>query len=518
MTVRIRVTAHYGGSTGDVSGEQRRAFAVVRDPSLLPGFPVALGVRNDSDPYPSAGGESSAKLADIDGDGKLEIIYADDDGLLHAFNEDGSEVPGYPVQLGYLRGFDPADPANYLNAPAYASGAIPTDDFGSSVPSGPAVGDLDGDGTLDIVVATAGGDVFAFHAADGTPMAGWPVGLPQVHSSDTSPDHIIARGAFASPTLYDLDGDGKLEVIEPAFDGYLYVFRYDGTPQAGFPVKIVAPQLWTNPSMAQPGRLLTPAAVGDADGDGVPEIAIGSDETGSDAQTGAVHLVHGDGNNHPGGPEVANWPVRIDSLDLLPLVGLGVTSPVAMADVNGDGRPDLALAGAAARILIADADQPPRDPGMDLSTILIPDSSRRGPLSDVTDPIDKPLLNAFTAPSFGDLDADGQPDFITGGAGLRLAANLSGGWSRQPFTHQLGVWNTMTGKMLPGFPQRMEDYMFFVNPSVADVNGDGYPEVIAGSGGYYVHAWDACGREADGWPKFDGRLGDRVGGPGRHRR
>ena len=46
--------------------------------------------------------------------------------------------------------------------------------------------------------------------------------------------------------------------------------------------------------------------------------------------------------------------------------------------------------------------------------------------------------------------------------------------------------------------------MFFVGPSVADVDGDNYPEVIIGSGGYYVHAWNGCGEEAAGWPKFTG--------------
>ena len=46
--------------------------------------------------------------------------------------------------------------------------------------------------------------------------------------------------------------------------------------------------------------------------------------------------------------------------------------------------------------------------------------------------------------------------------------------------------------------------MFFVNPTTADVSGDGYPEVLIGTGGYYVHAFDACGEEPEGWPKFVG--------------
>ncbi|MEM9193242.1 MAG: S8 family serine peptidase, partial [Myxococcota bacterium] len=145
-TVRIRVTANYPAPIGAVTGEQRRVYAILEDPDLLPGFPLALGLRNPSDEFFAASGEGSPKLADLDGDDKLEIVFADSDGLLHVFNEDGSELPGYPVRLGVLRGMDPADPNNILGSAAYA-GAVPTDDLSPAVVINvPAVGDLDGDG------------------------------------------------------------------------------------------------------------------------------------------------------------------------------------------------------------------------------------------------------------------------------------------------------------------------------------------------------------------------------------
>jgi len=506
-TVRIRVTAHYGGTLGDVRGEQRRAFHIRRDSSLLPGFPVALGVRNAADEYPAASGEGSPKLADVDGDGKLEIVYADTDGLLHVFNDDATEVPGYPVQLGHLRGLDAADPNNLLRARAYASGAVPSDDVASSVALGvPAIGDVDGDGSLDIVVPTMEGDVYAFHAGDATPLAGFPVGLPEVNppAGAENPDSTIERGVVAAPALADLDADGMLEIVIAAADGHVYVLRHDGTDQPGFPVEIIAPQLWVDPADARPGRIVTAPAVGDVDGDGIPDIALGSNETGSESMTGAAHLVHGDGNLHAGGPEHANWPIRFDSFRFFPFVGEGIVSPLAMADVNGDGRTDIAVAGTAGRITILDAMQPPRPGGEDPVPIIILDSNTRGRLTSVTDPSDRPLLNTFATGSFGDLDQDGQPDFVTGGAGLKLALNLAGGFANEPFAHQVGAWDTVAGSMLPGFPRRIEDYLFFVSPTVADVGGDEYPEVVLGSAGYYVHAWDACGREPEGWPKLTG--------------
>ena len=74
-TLRIRVTAHYGGEIGDVIGEQRRAANVVPDDGLLPGFPVSLGTVDPSDEFQAASGESSPKLADLDGDGDMEIVF-----------------------------------------------------------------------------------------------------------------------------------------------------------------------------------------------------------------------------------------------------------------------------------------------------------------------------------------------------------------------------------------------------------------------------------------------------------
>ncbi|NIS35923.1 MAG: hypothetical protein GWO04_40965, partial [Actinobacteria bacterium] len=79
-----------------------------------------------------------------------------------------------------------------------------------------------------------------------------------------------------------------------------------------------------------------------------------------------------------------------------------------------------------------------------------------------------------------------------------------GGFSNSPFEHQIGAWRTDTGAQLPGFPQSIEDYLFFDNPVIVNVDADAHPELVTGSAGYWVRAWDACGREADGFPKFTG--------------
>ena len=66
------------------------------------------------------------------------------------------------------------------------------------------------------------------------------------------------------------------------------------------------------------------------------------------------------------------------------------------------------------------------------------------------------------------------------------------------------MWSGATGHQMYGLPVPIEDFTFLVNEAVADISGDGYPEVILGTGGYYVRAFDACGCEAPSFPKFTG--------------
>ncbi len=514
VTVRVRVTANYADRT--VTGDARRVYAIMRDPSLLPGFPFTLGVQEPTDLHPGASGEASAKLADIDGDDRLDIIYPDADGLVHVIRFDGTEVPGFPVHVSPLRGVDAAVTPNFLGSRGYASGDVVSADLYSSNMAPAAVGDLDDDGEKEIIVASSEGDIFVFQS-DGTVRAGFPVGLPEVLSGDplrmgpTRKKQITERGIFGAPTLADLDSDGSLEIVIAGFDGHVHVFREDGAIQSGFPVRLTAPELWMDAEDASPGRIMTSPTIGDADGDGILDIALGSNEVGDDANSGAIHLIHGDGNDHPGGASHDNWPVRMISLNLFPFVGEGTPSSVAMANVTGDDRPELAITGTASNIFIIDGVQPARGPGEPPTLYSQLNSALRGPLSDISDSLDRPLLNTFASGSFTDWDADGVIDYSTGGAGLRLAQNLGGGYENKAFSHQLGMWTTAPveetrklGPMMEGFPRRVEDYMFFTNPTSADVNGDGYPEVLVGTGGYYLHAFDACGREAEGFPKFTG--------------
>jgi FG-GAP-like repeat len=99
----------------------------------------------------------------------------------------------------------------------------------------PVFADLDGDNRNELVVATADGVVHAFKR-DGSEAPGWPVrgdrlplhtGGPAFSGGEVSAG--ASRGAFlASPAVGDLDGDGVPEVVAADFEGRVYAWSADG--------------------------------------------------------------------------------------------------------------------------------------------------------------------------------------------------------------------------------------------------------------------------------------------------
>lgn len=508
ITLRVRATAHYGGTIGDVTGDARRVSYVVRDPDLLPGYPVDL----------TSSVESSPHAVDLNGDGRRELIVIASGGIVHALEPDGSELMGFPVHTDAPLGLDATRTPSYLGSAGY-TGATPAIDPATvheAVVSSPGIADIDHDGDLEIVVTGYHGTIYVWNH-DGTPYGhGFPHRIPPVPSSDNNPHRITDRSIFGSPVLYDLDGDGRLEIIFGASDANLYALdAMTGNDKPGFPVLIHFPE--TNSEF---NRVFGSVGVGRFDGDNIPDIAVvsnerpdafhvaGEDTHSGDPNSGSIYIVHGDGNNHAGGAYHPNYPIPFFSAYLFPLVGSGIGNSPAIADLDGDGIDELSFTGTGfSTMLMARSQQPAhgaRPEVQALANVSILRTNERGRLSNSrSNPVS--FVNAFSLGSFGDMTGDGNPEFLMTGASLGLAINLAGGGSRYDFEHLAGVWDARTGRTLPGWPRVIEDYTFFQNPTIADVSGDDYAEAIIGTGGYYVHAFDACGREAPGFPKFTGQ-------------
>ena len=183
----------------------------------------------------SGSGESSPALADVNRDGVLDIVHAGGDGAVHVFDgKTGADLPGFPVFTNALA---------VHPSPAYASGAIPLPH--EAVIGAVAADDLDGDGHVEIVAPGINGHLYVFDD-HGKPRPGFPVMTDPAFSQAANRNSLndSTPGIISAPTLVDLDPPGAephLEIVFSGLDGHLYAFRANGAPVAGFPLRLADP-------------------------------------------------------------------------------------------------------------------------------------------------------------------------------------------------------------------------------------------------------------------------------------
>lgn len=203
-------------------------YAWHADGDLLPGFPVEWSKDSDSSPA----------LADFDHDGQLWIVAGDDDGWLHAVDTAGRERTGFPVRTtgpkpgptptphppgGNVHSIEASPAVADLDGDGRLEIAVGSwdgrmylwDDAGRPLPGWPvavadqiissaALVDLDGDARLDIVVGCKDGYLYGW-TIEAEPLAGFP--------------HNLEAPVFSSPWIGDLEGDGRADVVVGANNG-----------------------------------------------------------------------------------------------------------------------------------------------------------------------------------------------------------------------------------------------------------------------------------------------------------
>jgi len=127
FTVRLRVIDNLGNL-----GEDRKTLFAYHDPTLHAGWPK----------FVDSGGEQSLRMADLDGNGSMEIVAANTSGEINVYNADGTVASYFNGGVPFL-GAIPAVVSNHMGAPAFATGAVAPSHGGFTTP---AIGDLDRDG------------------------------------------------------------------------------------------------------------------------------------------------------------------------------------------------------------------------------------------------------------------------------------------------------------------------------------------------------------------------------------
>ncbi|MBK7763721.1 MAG: VCBS repeat-containing protein [Bacteroidetes bacterium] len=157
-------------------------------------------------------------VADIDKDGKPELVFGDYNGKLYALNaEDGSQLWTYQASV-YIGAPATIADVNHdgncdiLYCDAYGVGALSKTgspmwyytipDFGTAF-RGVAVADIDGDNMLDVVFGTSKGRVIVLKGANGSVI--WSLDLAAHIGKEFDINH--------APLIADFDQDGKIDVF-----------------------------------------------------------------------------------------------------------------------------------------------------------------------------------------------------------------------------------------------------------------------------------------------------------------
>jgi hypothetical protein len=467
-----------------------------------PAWVERTGSPNPFHGVPVGGGEQAPALGDLDGDGDFDLVlgrnigsfgYLRNTGIAvdPAFTQAsgdgdnplfGQDVGSYATpSLGDLDGDGDLDlVAGELSglffyfentgtpaSPAFVArtgAANPLDGHDLGYASVPSLGDADGDGDLDLVAGDAAG---AFHYFENTGSAAVPAFAPR-----TGPSNPIGAAnafGFAAPSFTDLDDDGDLDVLTGRSDGKFILYAnalVAATVRTSFELAGGANPL----SAADAGSFARPAR-GDLDGDGDLDLVTGEDG-------GTFRLFENTGS--------ATDPLfaqRSGAANPLDGESVGGRASPALGDLDRDGDLDLVAGSAGGTFAWLE------NTGTRIAPVF---TARTG----AENPLDGTDIGDRSSAALADLDADGDLDLVAGEANgaFRFFEN-TGTAHAAAFAERTGAANPFDG----------HDAGDDATPSLEDVDGDGDLDLVAGEATGALHYFENTGSATS--PAFAPRAG-----------
>jgi M6 family metalloprotease-like protein len=226
---------------------------------IVSGFPVELGDRVSMMPV----------VANFDtSHSDLEIWVGGENGLVKVFDKNGilkfeknyqEKVMGLAMgdMLGSLFILKEDKNKGYITKESFTNPPIPPvywAEIQAADNSTPVTGDINRDGNIEVMLVSGDGKIYAWDS-NLNPLTGFPVA--------TNINMIRAN-----PVLGDLDKDGYLDIVV-AYQDKIFALNFNGTPLSNFPVTVSHP--------GGPVDLINSSPVlGDVDGDGYPDIIVGT--------------------------------------------------------------------------------------------------------------------------------------------------------------------------------------------------------------------------------------------------
>jgi hypothetical protein len=281
----------------------------------------------------------------------------------------------------------------------------------------PCLVDLTGDGLKDLIYGTADGPL-NYYINTGSPD------IPVWTADQALFGGVLDAGGASSPFLFDLDGDGDLDLVSGSQLGGIEYFRNIGSPLA---------PAWEpdhTPFSSIDHSIYSSITLGDTDGDSLADAVVGD-------LSGQLFFHRNTGSGF------------VYDAGVLEDIDLGDTSVPRLVDMDGDGDLDL-VAGNEDGLLFY------------FHNSGTPDSADWQETPGFFDGID---VGSHCSPTLADFDSDGDIDLFTGDLfhEVQYFENVDGDWEEDP-SQTAGIWAGQNAA-----------------PALGDLDGDGDLDLAVGN-------------------------------------